>query len=103
MKQEGMNKAENWCAQGAEYREIKRLGTFRKYLGGEWSETINEEIGWISIAARATASGANYGYQQAELFWSSVDAIEEEYSDAAFLEGFIEGCEVFWKKHGDKI
>ena len=103
MKKEGMNKAENWCARGAEYREIKRLATFREHLGDDWRDTIDEEIGYIAIAARATASGADYGYVQAELFWSSVDAIEEEYSDTVFLEGFIEGCEVFWKKYGDKI
>lgn len=103
MKQGGINKAENWCAHGADYREIKRLATFRQCLGDEWSETVNEEIGYIAIAARATASGADCGYQQAELFWGSVDAIEEEYSDIMFLEGFIEGCEVFWKKYGDKI
>ncbi len=103
MKQEGANKAENWCAHGADYREIKRLATFRKHLGDEWRETINEEIGYISIAARATAGGANYGFQQAELFWSSVDVVEEEYCDEVFLDGFIEGCEVFWKKHGEKI
>ena len=96
MKRSGRSMAKDWCSATAEYHEIKRLAAFREELGDIYREIV-EECGFIVIAETAVAGDENHGYDEAVLFWESVGATRYEVSSFEFLDGFLKGCELFWK------
>ena len=102
MKQSGLSKAKDWCFATAEYHEIKRLAACREDLGVIYREIV-EECGFSVIAEAAVAGDENHGYDEAVLFWESVGATRYEASSFEFLDGFLKGCELFWKATAKNI
>ena len=97
MNQSGLRTAKNWCSATAEYHEIKRLAAFREELGQYCRWIIDWRCGFITVAETAVAGDEAYGYAEADLFWKSVGATRHEVTSCEFLDGFLEGCELFWK------
>ncbi len=103
VKQLGLNKATSWCSARAGYHEIKRLATFREYLGKIGQAIVDEETGYIRVADRAVAASGYFNWREAYRFWHFVGATRDEVHSLAFLDAFLEGCELFWEETAKDI
>lgn len=103
MKQQGMEAADFWCRNVAEYDQIRRLSLLRKQVGPEDYASIQDDGTMFMVIAQAALGKRQTTIEQDEAFWTdSVHASSFEVHDQNYLEGFLEGCERFWKDVASK-